>query len=381
VGASVPRIDCWESEAKRQFWTTTDVDVIDAHPGLIYDAYAHSATFSAVCEATMNSSGLLEHLSTASHARDMLEILNQSGHEKLRYWGVSYGTILGGTFAGMFPDRVERLVSDGIFTFSVKLLWSLHDANPMSGNIDYYDWFNLDHTNFFADADKIMDGFHTSCYTAGPQKCAFHAESSVAVQKRLQKLLTSLKMSPVLVTGAEQAGLYMPELVTYSKVQRLISRTFYKPHFKFEKLAQVFADLEEGDGLSFLSMWADFESGPGPRGFCSLNDTSPYVPMDVDYWDDAFAAIMCSDGEPLDETPAEFEKYADRILGIGKATGAANVYFRVACAGRTVRPKYRFTGMEAAANSWQRKSPLTNHRRTFQHNHRPPNTLHRQYGR
>lgn len=61
----------------------------------------------------MNGTNLLENLSTAAAARDMLEILEKSGHSKLRYWGLSYGTILGGVFAGLYPDKVDRLVSDG----------------------------------------------------------------------------------------------------------------------------------------------------------------------------------------------------------------------------------------------------------------------------
>lgn len=61
----------------------------------------------------MEETGINAHLGTASIARDMLEILDKTGHEKLRYWGFSYGTILGGVFAGLFPERVERLVSDG----------------------------------------------------------------------------------------------------------------------------------------------------------------------------------------------------------------------------------------------------------------------------
>lgn len=43
----------------------------------------------------------------------MLEISEQMGFNRLKYWGVSYGTIVGGTFAALYPDRVERLVSDG----------------------------------------------------------------------------------------------------------------------------------------------------------------------------------------------------------------------------------------------------------------------------
>ena len=61
----------------------------------------------------MAASGILEHLSSAYAARDMLAVLEGTGHRALRYWGISYGSILGGVFAGLYPDRVERLVSDG----------------------------------------------------------------------------------------------------------------------------------------------------------------------------------------------------------------------------------------------------------------------------
>lgn len=106
-------MECWGNSQKRQMWGLQETPMVDERPGLAYDDYARKSIYSGVCEEAMNSTGIMRHLSSASIARDMLEILEKTGHKKLRYWGSSYGTILGGVFAGMYPDRVERLVSDG----------------------------------------------------------------------------------------------------------------------------------------------------------------------------------------------------------------------------------------------------------------------------
>ena len=109
-------MECWGSFQKRQTWALQEPPLADQHPGGAYEVFVRSTAYSQACEKAMNDTGILRHLSSASAARDLLEILNQTGHEKLRYWGISYGTMLGGTFAALFPDRVERLVSDGEFS-------------------------------------------------------------------------------------------------------------------------------------------------------------------------------------------------------------------------------------------------------------------------
>jgi pimeloyl-ACP methyl ester carboxylesterase len=64
--------------------------------------------------AKARSGDVAPYAGTAFVARDMLSIIRAHGRENLQYWGLSYGSILGMTFASMFPDKVERLVLDGI---------------------------------------------------------------------------------------------------------------------------------------------------------------------------------------------------------------------------------------------------------------------------
>lgn len=60
-----------------------------------------------------HSARLLRHVSTVEAARDMDIVRAVLGDRKLNYVGASYGTFLGATYAGLFPERVGRMVLDG----------------------------------------------------------------------------------------------------------------------------------------------------------------------------------------------------------------------------------------------------------------------------
>ncbi|MEV6958826.1 alpha/beta hydrolase [Streptomyces sp. NPDC051207] len=57
---------------------------------------------------------LMAHVSTTDTARDLDLMRQVLGDEKLHYFGVSYGTELGGVYAHLFPKRVGRLVLDAV---------------------------------------------------------------------------------------------------------------------------------------------------------------------------------------------------------------------------------------------------------------------------
>ena len=64
------------------------------------------------CET--NSPDLLPFVSTEEVAQDMDILRAAVGDKKLNYMGKSYGTFLGSTYAGLFPQKVGRMVLDGV---------------------------------------------------------------------------------------------------------------------------------------------------------------------------------------------------------------------------------------------------------------------------
>ncbi|WP_267714879.1 alpha/beta hydrolase [Streptomyces sp. CoH17] len=57
---------------------------------------------------------LMEHVSTTDTARDMDLMRHVLGDEKMHYFGISYGTELGGVYAHLFPRNVGRVTLDAV---------------------------------------------------------------------------------------------------------------------------------------------------------------------------------------------------------------------------------------------------------------------------
>ncbi|MER6786316.1 alpha/beta hydrolase [Streptomyces sp. NPDC000658] len=107
VARSEP-VECLDGRAMDAYAQTDTTPDDQREKTRLVDAYKK---FAEGCGA--HSPKLLRHVSTVEAARDMDILRAILGDRRLTYVGASYGTFLGATYAGLFPDRVGRLVLDG----------------------------------------------------------------------------------------------------------------------------------------------------------------------------------------------------------------------------------------------------------------------------
>jgi pimeloyl-ACP methyl ester carboxylesterase len=107
VGESTP-LTCL-SDAGLDRMLSSDPDPDSRAETLRTDALV--TAFGKGCEK--HDAGLTAHVSTQEVARDMDVLRAALGDPRLGYFGFSYGTYLGAQYAGMFPQRVGRMVLDG----------------------------------------------------------------------------------------------------------------------------------------------------------------------------------------------------------------------------------------------------------------------------
>ncbi|MDO0930746.1 alpha/beta hydrolase [Streptomyces sp. DG2A-72] len=75
----------------------------------------------AAAQCAKHSGPVLPNIGTVNASRDLDVIRQAVGDKKLNYLGFSYGTRLGAVYAAQFPDKVGRLVLDGVDTLTEPL--------------------------------------------------------------------------------------------------------------------------------------------------------------------------------------------------------------------------------------------------------------------
>ncbi|WP_245717567.1 alpha/beta hydrolase [Nocardia jejuensis] len=109
LGASTPKVACRTAE---EFAAERNDADLDYSPAGIAATEQRRKDFVAKC-VQRTGIDVLSHVGTRESAWDMDVIRSALGDRKLTYFGSSYGTRIGSTFAEMFPDRVRAMVLDG----------------------------------------------------------------------------------------------------------------------------------------------------------------------------------------------------------------------------------------------------------------------------
>ncbi|MGW3138365.1 alpha/beta hydrolase [Streptomyces sp. NPDC001139] len=89
-----------------------DIDATPDTPAEENAYFQDAVAFGKGCQKAAGK--LLAHVSTTDTARDMDLMRQVLGDSKMHYFGISYGTELGGVYAHLFPKNVGRLVLDAV---------------------------------------------------------------------------------------------------------------------------------------------------------------------------------------------------------------------------------------------------------------------------
>ena len=287
-------------------------------------ANADVSSLGAACSAQIggpNDAG--PHMSTAVNAKDMLSIVDAFSKTRdgrsspephlLNFWGISYGTFLGQTFASMFPARVRRMVLD---------------ANTYPDDFLYGSG-----ANDLVDRDQILASFFDYCSQAGAKKCAFATgNSSTDVRTRFYRSIDGLN-----AVKAEEEAWANATSITKALIatKRTVWRSVYRPIDGFPRLAEYLSKLERALDINALDQFlAKLTSDLLFAQLTALDPTFEY-----------FAGTICSDsnGFWLNRT------FEDLLPGIEKATNTSFLgdewaNFKLYCTKWNIRPKDAFTG-------------------------------------
>ncbi|RDW94622.1 hypothetical protein BP5796_00385 [Coleophoma crateriformis] len=353
IGATTPRADCFafpptyspdpdnENIAlgflHRQEWLLQGVEIgtVNSTSRALQKHDARSRTIGKLCQqkdALYGNDSILKYVHTPSVARDMLSIVDAwdewtdglyknvneavplydqadplETRGKLVYWGFSYGTLLGATFASMFPDRVGRIILDGVVDADLYVAPVWRDS--------------------ITDADTIVEKLFMYCHKAGPQ-CVLGrtGDTEQDIKDRFQSIMSNLKENPISLIDPATKALSM---LHYDNIRMLLFTSIYFPSQTFPILANILDILHRGDESEIQ---ATFRVGSLDSIVCGPQAPASYYPGD------AQIAIMCSDKRyPLNETVPNLEAIFEKV---SKDSTFADVWMTimVGCDGYGIKP-------------------------------------------
>lgn len=225
-----------------------------------------------------NAGPLVEHMSTLNVVRDLDRMRRAVGDTQLNFVGFSYGTLIGATYANMYPDKVRALVIDGNVDPNLRL------HNGLEYDRQRADGFEL-----------ALDEYLKRCKAAGAPRCAFGDGDTRA---KFDAVRDALRTSPVTLPDGSQVTL---SSFTSQVANALYAQTRQAP---LARSLQALHQVVQAQGARSLAPAGSTEDAR------ALTVTVPNAlreaPADTPYTaDDSYYGVNCQD-KPYPSNPKVF---------------------------------------------------------------------------
>jgi pimeloyl-ACP methyl ester carboxylesterase len=292
-GRSTP-VSCFADAAERAaFWGDVLVPTTRADERRYL---ARTVALAQRCGA--RNGALLAHISMADQVRDLDHLRRLVGDRQLTFFGESNGTLMGQTYANMFPGRVRAMALDGIVD---PIAYNRGTAAALA--------------NGLTDTDLVWDRFVAQCQAAGPTRCALAGHGPVA--PRVDAFLARLRRAPLPTPLGP---------LTYGEVIALAK--FVVPAFP-KDWPDVSVPMElaiEGDGTVLKQLAGGLTSDSARLAF------------------EQNTALTCADA-PSRQTAAQWPAVVHRLTQVSRIGGTAFGWVIGApCASWPTRSAVRYSG-------------------------------------
>ncbi|GAA1919548.1 alpha/beta hydrolase [Streptantibioticus ferralitis] len=260
---------------------------------------AADKNFANGCE--QRSAKLLSHVSTVEAARDMDILRALLGDAKLNYVGKSYGSMLGATYAGLFPSRVGHLVLDGAMDPSLS---ALDESRTQAQG------FETAFQSFVADCVQ-----HTGCPMG---------QTRAAADQYIVRFLSNLDAHPLRTGQSRQLG---ESLGTSGLIEAMYAKQLWPV------LRDALTSANRGDGGPLLALSDQYYERSADGAYSNLMYAN--------------AAVNCLDLPPATNSPADVQAALPSFRKASPHLGPDFAWMSLSCASWPVKATGRPMRIEA----------------------------------
>ncbi|RDW58803.1 hypothetical protein BP6252_13279 [Coleophoma cylindrospora] len=234
VGFASPMLDCSIPTSTSKRRRSIQIQGPHLNSSIYEDYFVEYTELGNICNSEAGGIGDIgPHMTTADNVRDMITIVDAFAQTTdgrrvedaslLNFWGFSYGSYLGETFASMFPERVGRFVLDGVI-----------DPEDYTSGLTLKNILHM---------DDVFALFFVYCNMAGPDGCPYYTgRTALDIYERFEASFWKLTPEHAISQGWKNATLMQSTLTT---VKTDIWQFNYSPIKSFPYTSTLGLGLEQ----------------------------------------------------------------------------------------------------------------------------------------